>query len=93
MLRRVWPLTARLMAVYCVVYCVDFIFGGSFVQQYVSTRPQTVVQPSLVNLSGQVAQTGSVYTVQQQVNRQARPSAVKLMHASVSEEVHCDTST
>ena len=42
--------------------------------------------------AGQVAQPGSVYTVPQQVNRQARPAAVKLMHGSASEEVHCDTS-
>ena len=61
-------------------------------QQYVSTRPLTVVQPSLVNLPSQVAQPGSVYTVQQQVNWQAHRAAVMLMRASASEEVHRDTS-
>ena len=54
--------------VFCAVYCVGFMFVGSIVQQCVSTRPQTAVQPSLVNLPGLV-------------NSQARYAAVMLMHA------------
>ena len=60
--------------------------------QAVSTRSLTVVQYSLVNVPGQVAQPGSVYTVQQQVNWRAHRAAVMLMCASASEEVHSDTS-
>ena len=60
--------------------------------QAVSTRPLTVVQYSLVNVPGQVAQPGSVHTVQQQVNWRAQRAAVMLMCASASEEVHSDTS-
>ena len=55
-------------SVFCGVYCVGFMFVGSFVQQCVSTRPQTAAQPSLVNLPGLV-------------NLHARCAAVMLMHA------------